>query len=261
MSNLRLILQEALNKAGRILMRRFGSVSIRYKGRSDLLTQADLESQDAILDLIRRKLPGHDYRAEENARKDTGSPYLWVIDPLDGTTNFAHGYPVACVSIALLHRGRPVLAGVHDPFRREIFLAERGRGTKLNGRAVRVSTTRRLSESLLITGFPYDRAEKSRFYTEFYRSFMTRSHDVRRSGSAALDMAWIAAGRADGYWEFNLCPWDVAAGLLLVREAGGKVTDFDNRSWRHVDDFGRQTLATNGKIHAAMLKVITAQSK
>lgn len=256
--DLRTVLEEALEKAGRILMRRFGSVSIRYKGRADLLTQADLESQKAILDLIHRRLPGHDYRAEEKASKDTGSPYLWVIDPLDGTTNFAHGYPVACISIALLHHGQPLLAGVHDPFRRETFLAQRGRGTELNGRPVHVSTTRRLSDSLLITGFPYDRAKKSRFYTEFYRSFMIRSHDVRRSGSAALDMAWIAAGRADGYWEFNLCPWDVAAGLLLVTEAGGKVTDFRNRPWSCVDDFGCQTLATNDRIHSAMLSVISA---
>ncbi len=238
-------------------MRRFGSVSIRYKGKADLLTQADLESQEAILGLIRRRFPGHDYRAEEKERKDTGSPYLWVIDPLDGTTNFAHGYPVACISIALLHRNKPILAGVFDPFRQECFLAEKNRGAKLNGKPIHVSRVNRLSESLLITGFPYDRSEKSRFYTEFYRSFMIRSHDVRRSGSAALDLAWIAAGRADGYWEFNLCPWDVAAGCLLVTEAGGKVTDFSSRVWRRVDDFGRQTLATNGRIHSAMKSVIS----
>ncbi|MBI5242034.1 MAG: inositol monophosphatase [Elusimicrobia bacterium] len=252
----RRVLVEALDRAGRVLRRRFGSVSIRYKGRANLLTQADLESQAAVLGLIRRRLPGHDYRAEEKACRDTGAEYCWVIDPLDGTTNFAHGYPVGCVSIALLRRGRPVLAGVHDPFREERFLAEAGRGTTLNGRPVRVSTAGRLSSALLITGFPYDRAERSRYYAEFYRAFMVRCHDVRRSGSAALDLAWTAAGRADGFWEFNLAPWDVAAGLLLVREAGGKVTDFRGRPWDGVAAFGRQTLASNGRIHAAMLRVI-----
>ena len=255
-ADFRAVLDEALDRAGRVLLRRFGSVRISYKGRANLLTEADLESQKAILDIIRRRLPGHDFKAEEKALRDTGSQYLWLIDPLDGTTNFAHGYPAACVSIALLRRGRPVLAGVHDPFRGERFLAEAGRGARLNGRPARVSTPRRLSQALLITGFPYDRAERSRFYTEFYRSFMLRCHDVRRSGSAALDLAWVAAGRAEGFWEFNLSPWDVAAGLLLVREAGGQVTDFRGRPWREVGEFGRQTLASNGRVHGAMLRVI-----
>ncbi|MFA6004723.1 MAG: inositol monophosphatase family protein, partial [Elusimicrobiota bacterium] len=194
------------------------------KGRANLLTQADQESQAAILGLIRRRFPDHDFYAEEKARKDTGAEFSWIIDPLDGTTNFAHGYPACCTSIALLRHGRPVWAGINDPFRGERFLAEAGRGARLNGRPIRVSKTRRVEDSLLITGFPYDRAQRSRIYTEFYRKFMIRCHDVRRSGSAALDLAWIAAGRADGFWEFKLSPWDVAAGLLLVREAGGKVT-------------------------------------
>jgi myo-inositol-1(or 4)-monophosphatase len=255
-AELRRVLKEALDRASRVLRRRFGSVSIRYKGPVNLLTQADLESQEAILDLIRRRLPSHDYRAEEKACRDTGSEYVWVIDPLDGTTNFAHGYPVSCVSIALLRRGRPILAGVHDPFRDERFLAEAGRGTRLNGKPVRVSAVRSLSRSLLITGFPYDRNKRPGFYTGLYRDFLVRCHDIRRSGSAALDMAWIAAGRADGFWEFHLSPWDVAAGLLLVREAGGKVSDFRGRPWDGIAAFGRQTLASNGRVHAAMLKVL-----
>src|SRR5581483_10421463 len=134
--------------------------------------------------------------------------------------------------------------------------ARRGRGCRLNGRSCHVSRTARLAESLVITGFPYDRVEHSRFYVEYYRKFMTLTHDVRRSGSAALDMAWIAAGRADGYWEFNLSPWDVAAGWLLVEEAGGKVTDFRGKSWRDLERMGRQTLASNGRVHTAMLKVL-----
>ena len=254
-------LNEALDLAAKIMLRRFGKVRIAYKGRANILTRADIESQEAILGLIRRRLPGHDFRAEEDGVKDTGSDFVWVIDPLDGTTNYAHGYPAACVSIAALYRGEPLLAGVHDPFRNERFTAEAGRGARLNGKPIRVSKPGRLSESLLITGFPYDRAERSRYYVEFYRRFMVRCHDVRRSGTAALDMAWIAAGRAEGYWEFNLCPWDVAAGLLLVREAGGKVTDFSGRPWKDLDSFGRQTLASNGLIHREMLKVLGPRAR
>ena len=253
---LRRALNDALDRGSRIMLRHFGKVRAAYKGRANLLTRADTESQEAILELIRRRLPGHDFRAEEDGLKTTGSDFVWVIDPLDGTTNYAHRYPAACVSIALLHQGLPLLAGVHDPFRHERFTAEAGRGARLNGRPIRVSTTPTLSSSLLITGFPYDRAERSRYYVEFFRRFMERCHDVRRSGTAALDMAWIAAGRADGYWEFNLCPWDVAAGLLLVREAGGRVTDFSGRPWKELDSFGRRTLASNGLIHREMLKLL-----
>lgn len=250
------VLATALKRAGRVLRKRFGKVAMGYKGRANLVTAADLESQEAVLETIRRAFPEHDYLAEESASKKTGAEFLWVVDPLDGTTNFAHGYPVGCVSIGLLRGGVPVLGGIYDPFRRERFTARRGRGARLNGRRIRVSPARAVSESLLVTGFPYDRAERSRFYVEFYRSFMTSCHDVRRSGSAALDLAWIAAGRADGFWEFNLSPWDVAAGALLVAEAGGTVTDFRGRPWRGLEDFGRQTLASNGRIHSEMLKTL-----
>lgn len=255
-SSFRPVLVEALEKSGRILRKHIGRAEVRYKGRADLVTQADLESQEAILSVLRRRLPGHDFRAEESGVKETGSDYLWIIDPLDGTTNYAHGYPSYCISMGLIHKGSPLLAGVYDPCRDELFSAQAGRGARLNGKTIRVSPTARLEGSLLITGFPYDRAERSRFYIEFYRTFMTRSHDVRRSGSAALDMAWIAAGRADGFWEFNLSPWDVAAGLLLVREAGGKVTDFSGKDWNDPDTFGKQTLATNGRVHGEMLKIL-----
>ncbi|MBI5631197.1 MAG: inositol monophosphatase [Elusimicrobia bacterium] len=254
--SLRKILLEALEKSGEVLRRRFGKVSVRYKGRANLVTQADLESQRAILSVLRRRVPRHDFIAEEKKRRSSGSDFLWIIDPLDGTTNYAHGYPAACVSIGLLRLGEPVLGGVYDPFRRECFTAERGVGAALNGKPLRVSAAKSLKESLLVTGFPYDRAKHSKFYIEFYRSFMVRCHDVRRSGSAALDMAWIAAGRADGFWEFNLSPWDVCAGLLLVREAGGRVTDFSGQEWRQPDNFGRQTLATNGLVHEEMLRLL-----
>ncbi len=258
MNAARRALEQALTKGGDILLKRFGKAKIRFKGRANIVTQADVESQRAILDVIQRLCPGHDYKAEESGVRATGSEYVWLIDPLDGTTNYAHGYPASCVSIGLLRRGKPVLGGVLDPFRAERFTAERGKGARLNGKRLRVSAPRRLEDSLLVTGFAYDRGEdqRSRFYVELYRRFMVRCHDVRRSGAASLDMAWIAAGRADGFWEFGLSPWDVAAGWLLVQEAGGKVSDFSGKPWTDVETLGKQTLATNGRVHGAMLGVI-----
>ncbi|MBI4375640.1 MAG: inositol monophosphatase [Elusimicrobia bacterium] len=248
-------LSEALEKAGAVLRRHFGRVEVRYKGKANIVTLADLRSQAAILAVLRRRFPEHDYRSEESAVKESGSDYCWIIDPLDGTTNYAHGYPVACVSIGLLYRGRPLLGGVYDPFRDECFVARQGRGARLNGRPMRVSKVSDLRASLLVTGFAYDRARRSRFYVEFYRRFMVVCHDVRRSGSAALDLAWVAAGRADGFWEFKLNPWDVAAGAVLVSEAGGMVTDFSGQAWRGIADLGRETLATNGALHRQMLSL------
>lgn len=252
----RAALSEALDEAGDVLKRRFGRVRARLKGRANLVTEADLASQKAVVRVLKRRCPGHDWRCEEDEARDTGSDFVWVVDPLDGTTNYAHGYPSSCVSVGLLHRGRPLLGGVQDPFRGERFTAERGKGARLNGRTIKVSSPRRLSDSLFITGFAYDRAEKSRYYVELYRRFMIAGHDVRRSGAAALDLAWIAAGRAEGFWEFGLSPWDVAAGRLLVEEAGGKVTDFSGRGWERLEDYGAQTLAANGRVHGDMLALI-----
>ncbi|MDE2038713.1 MAG: inositol monophosphatase [Elusimicrobia bacterium] len=249
-------LAQALEGSGKILRRHFGRARVSFKGRANMVTQADLESQGWILSLIRSRFPDHDYLAEEDGAKKTGARHVWVVDPLDGTTNYAHGYPVCCVSIALLEGVRPLLAGVYDPFREEVFLAEAGAGASLNGRSLRVSKARRLSDSLLITGFAYDRAERSAYYAEIFRDVLTRCHDLRRSGSAALDLAWVAAGRADGFWEQELKPWDVAAGLLLVREAGGRVGDFDGKGWDRLECFGRRTLATNGRLHAELATVL-----
>ena len=254
------LLRSTILRAGAVLSRRFGKVGYKQKRRADLLTVADLESQKVILTAIRRAFPGDDYKAEEDEVRLTGSEYLWIIDPLDGTTNFAHGYPVSCVSIGVLRNGKPYLGGVYDPFRKELYLAENGRGAFLNGRRMRVSKTPKVAASLLITGFAYDRAERPDFYLAPFKSFMTRSHDVRRSGSAALDMAWIAAGRADGFWEFKLNPWDVAAGLMLVTEAGGKVTDFSGKPWTDWRKMGEQTLATNGRVHAEMIAVLSKRA-
>ena len=252
----RSLLSQALERAGKILRKHFGKARVTYKGRADLLTQADLESQESVLALIRARFPDHDYQAEEKGSKLTGAEYVWVIDPLDGTTNYAHGYPASCTSIGLLRRGRPVVGGIYDPFRDEAFLAEAGRGARLNGKTMSVTRVNQVAKALLITGFAYDRAERSKYYIEFYRDFMTRCHDVRRSGTAALDLAWIAAGRADGFWELGLSPWDVAAGLLLVQEAGGRVSDFFGKPWASREQFGKQTLATNGKIHKEMMTVL-----
>lgn len=250
------VLRGALLKAGAVLKRYFRKTGYSLKGPSNLLTRADLESQEAVLELITRNFPAHDYLAEEQASRLTGAESLWVLDPLDGTTNYAHGFPAACVSIALLKGGKPALGGVYDPFREELFAAERGKGAFLNGKRLRVSAVRRLSRSLLLTGFPYDRARFGSFYSSFYVDFMKICHDIRRSGSAALDLAWTAAGRADGYWELKLNPWDVAAGRLLVEEAGGKITDFEGKPWKEIGAYGVFTLASNGLVHSEMLAMI-----
>lgn len=251
------LLKKALLCSGRILTAKFGKVSWRQKRPADLVTDADLASQNAILGLIRRYFPNDDFRAEEDAVRDSGAEMTWVIDPLDGTTNYAHGYPASTVSIGVLRRGVPVLGGVYDPSRKELFLAERGHGATLNGRKLRVSATRGVKDSLLITGFPiYGRSESLDKHLARFKAFLQACHGVRRSGSAALDLAWVAAGRADGFWESNLSPWDVAAGWLLVAEAGGRVTDFAGRPWRWHGALGAQTLASNGRVHAGMLKVL-----
>ena len=271
------VLKKALKAGGAVLTKYFGRVSYELKGRANLLTEADLRSQKEVIAVIKKAFPGHDILAEEdplpspfglepkaddldqkpkslwNKPKERG---LWIIDPLDGTTNYAHTFPVAAVSIGFMAGGRVMAGGVFDPFRRELFWAGRGRGSFLNDLRIKVSAAPKLSASLLVTGFPYDRAERADYYCSFFSKFMRISHDVRRMGAASLDLAWLAAGRTDGYWEFGLKPWDVAAGRLLVEEAGGKVTDFSGRPWKRTEDYGAQTLATNGKIHAEMLKII-----
>ncbi len=250
------LLRSTILRAGKVLARHFGKVTYKQKRRADLLTIADLESQKTILDAIRRAYPQDDYKAEEDEVKLTGAEYLWIVDPLDGTTNYAHGYPVSCVSIGVLKMGAPQLGGVYDPFRKELFLAQKNMGATLNGKRLGVSKTAIITDSLLITGFAYDRAERADYYLARFKAFMKQAHDIRRSGSAAMDMAWIAAGRADGFWEYELNPWDVAAGMLLVQEAGGTVTDFNGDEWKDWRAMGKQTLATNGLIHASMLKIL-----
>jgi myo-inositol-1(or 4)-monophosphatase len=237
-------------EAGSLLMEHFSRhVKIEYKGDVDLVTVADRQSEALIIDRIRQHFPTHDVMGEEGTRIETGSDYKWYVDPLDGTTNFAHGYPVFCVSLAVDYRGERIAGVIYDPTRDELFAAEKGSGARLNAQPIHVSATARLAECLVGTGFPsHKRHQNPNIY--FYHQITLRSHGVRRAGSAALDLCNVAAGRYDGFWEFNLNPWDTAAGVLMVEEAGGRVTDFAAGPFQIAS---RETLASNGLVHDALL--------
>ena len=244
-------MQVMAREAGSLLMDYFRQhVKIEYKGDVDLVTVADRESEALILERIRKPFPTHDVMGVEGTRIETGSEYKWYVDPLDGTTNFAHGYPVFCVSLAVERRGQRVAGVIYDPTRDEMFSAELGSGARLNGQAIHVSATANLGECLVATGFPSQKRHKNpNIY--FYHQITLRTHGVRRAGSAALDLCNVASGRYDGFWEFNLNPWDTAAGVLMVEEAGGKVTDFSGGQFQIAS---RETLASNGPVHAALLR-------
>ena len=238
--------------AGALLMQYFArGVETEYKdqGEADLVTVADRASEKLIVERVRAQWPDHDIVGEEGTRTAHGSEWRWYIDPLDGTTNFAHGYPVFCVSIGVEHIGELVAGVLYDPTRDELFQAEKGSGALLNGKPIHVSKNTRLAESLIATGFP-SRKRHQNPNIHFYHEFTMRSHGVRRAGSAALDLAYVACGRYDAYWEFNLNPWDTSAGVLLVREAGGIVTRFDGSTFRIESD---EVLASNGKLHPEMM--------
>jgi myo-inositol-1(or 4)-monophosphatase len=244
--------------AGRLLAGRFGrSLRVSNKSELDLVTEADLASERLIIDRIKTYYPRHAILAEESG---TNSPaadgnqgdWRWIIDPLDGTTNYAHGYPCFCVSIGLEHKGNLELGIVYDPMRDELFTAERGEGAALNGKRIRVSSVPNLASALLCTGFPYDVRERSEFARHF-ANFIMNAQGVRRDGAAALDLAYVAAGRFDGFWEEGLKPWDVAAGALLIEEAGGKVSDYRGGP---LDIFNPPILASNGLIHEEMMRVL-----
>jgi len=241
-------------EAGALLMQYFHQgLKIEYKGDADLVTAADRASEKLIRERISQQFPGHDVLGEEQGLNDQGSDYRWYVDPLDGTTNFAHGYPVFCVSMGLEHRSgaeaKRVAAVVYDPTRDELFSAERGRGAQLNDKPMHVSKATQLKECLLATGFPSHKRHKNP-NIHFYHQITLRTHGVRRAGSAALDLCNVASGRFDGFWEFNLNPWDTAAGVLIVEEAGGKVSRFDGSPFR-IDS--SETLASNGLVHDALV--------
>ncbi len=247
----------AAHAAGRIHLKRLSHTNISRKSNAiDLVTEADHESEAAVIDVLQRTFPDHTILAEEGSESSSAAgEHRWVIDPLDGTTNFAHTFPQFCVSIAYERRGRVQLAVIFDALKRELFVARRGAGASLNRKPIRVSHVRTLEMSLLATGFPYDRRERRRFYLCFWEAFMLRTHGVRRTGSAALDLAWVACGRIDAFWEFGLKPWDVAAGSLLVEEAGGHVSNMDGTT---LDIGAAQILASNGRLHQHMIEAIAA---
>lgn len=237
-------------EAGALLMGYFRQrVKVEYKGEVDLVTVADRQSEALILERIRAHWPHHDVIGEEGARVESGSDYRWYVDPLDGTTNFAHGFPVFCVSLALEHKGRRIAGVIYDPTRDELFTAEQGSGAYLNSEKIRVSKIENLAECLVATGFPsHKRHQNPNIF--FYHQITLRTHGVRRAGSAALDLCCVACGRFDAFWEFNLNPWDTAAGVLIVEEAGGTITDFQSGPFRIES---RETLASNGLVHQALL--------
>ncbi len=231
---------------------------VMFKGVVDLVTHFDRKAQDLIFGHLAAAFPNHAFLAEEELSRKGTSRFRWIIDPLDGTTNFSHTFPVFCVSIALEHEGRTVLGVVYDPMRAELFEAVRGGGAFLNGSRIRVSGIRDLGKSLLATGFPYD-VRTSRFNNvEEFKAFIVRAQAIRRCGSAALDLCYLACGRFDGFWEMKLRPWDVAAGAVIVEEAGGRITDFRGRRF---DPYKGRALASNGLIHDEMRDVLNGLVK
>jgi myo-inositol-1(or 4)-monophosphatase len=250
------VMCDIAGEAGALLVEYFHQhLKIEYKGDADLVTAADRASEVLIRERIRQHWPTHDVLGEEQGLSDQGSEYRWYVDPLDGTTNFAHGYPVFCISIALERQspegqGERIAAVIYDPTRDELFSAEQGKGARLNDKAIHVSKTAALKESLLGTGFPSHKRHKNpNIY--FYHQITLHTHGVRRAGSAALDLCNVAAGRYDGFWEFNLNPWDTAAGVLIVEEAGGKVTRFDGSPF---ELNSHETLASNGLLHEGLMQ-------
>jgi myo-inositol-1(or 4)-monophosphatase len=244
----------AAKKAGLILKRKLGKKRrVGYKGIVNLVTEMDILAEKIIVSALQKHFPDHSILAEEQTSKKRFSPYQWIIDPLDGTTNYAHCFPIFCVSIALAKDGEPILGVVYDPTRDELFVTEKNKGARLNGRKLHVSSESNLSRSLLATGFPYDIRESPINNFDHFYNFAIRAQAVRRAGSAALDLCYVAAGRFDGFWEMKLAPWDLAAGKLMVQEAGGMATDFFGKP---LGLSGKHVLASNGKIHKAMLRLV-----
>jgi len=246
---------EAVVRAGDLQMAHFGrAFQIDKKSAIDLVTEVDLAVERMFRALIAERFPDHQVLAEEmGGAASVPSGPCWVFDPIDGTTNYAHGLPIFCASLALEIDGVPELAAVYDPNRRELFTAERGGGAHLNGVPLHVSSAAQLVDSLLVTGFPYDVHARVDDIVGLFGAFVGRARAVRRLGSAALDLCWVAAGRMDGFWEADLKPWDVAGGALVVAEAGGRVTATDGSAFT---SRGGNVLASNGVIHDAMIDVI-----
>lgn len=245
---------EAVTLAGAIQRAKFGTVlRVDKKGAIDLVTEVDLEVERAVRALLGARFPTHAILAEELGGSGAGHSHRWVFDPLDGTTNFTHGVPIFCASLALEIDGEAVVGAVFDPNRRELFTAERGVGAWLNGAPLRVSTTDALIDALLVTGFPYDVHATLDEVMGLFAAFVAEARAIRRLGSAAIDLCWVAAGRMDAFWEERLQPWDTRAGALIVEEAGGRVTGVDGGPW---DPAAGHILASNGRLHEAMRQVV-----
>ncbi|MGB7068323.1 MAG: inositol monophosphatase family protein [Pyrinomonadaceae bacterium] len=246
---------ETAREAGQILIEKFGRITVMKKGDINLVTEADLASEALIIERIRSYYPKHSILAEESGEAVVSggdTAWKWIIDPLDGTTNYAHGYPCFCVTIALEHKGAIVIGVTYDPTRDELFAAEKGRGSSLNNKPIRVSSTNNIGDSLIVTGFPYDFKQREHF-ARHLTNFLLNSRGIRRDGSAAIDMAYVACGRFDGFWEEGLNPWDVAAGKLLIEEAGGYVTRYDGSL---LNIYELPIVASNGLIHDSMLQIL-----
>ncbi|MBE3598897.1 MAG: inositol monophosphatase [Limnochordaceae bacterium] len=250
----------AAERAGRLLRehwQEFLAAGIGFKGPVDLVTEGDRRSEAAIVEIIRSRHPDHDLLTEERGALGEGADHRWLVDPLDGTTNYAHGFPVFAVSVAVEYRGQLQAAAVYEPVSERSYVAGRGRGAWRNGRRLTVSTVEELDRSLLATGFAYDlREAEEETNLDHFDHFSRAAQGIRRLGAAAMDLCWVAEGWLDGFWEYRLHPWDVAAGILLVEEAGGRVTGFrgealDLRQLRLVN-----IVASNGRIHDAMLRVL-----
>ena len=245
----------AAHQAGKLLVARMGSPRTVHTKRSDidLVTEVDRASERMLHDAIRRRFPAHGFQGEERIRTNPDAPFQWVVDPLDGTTNFVHGVPVFAISMALIRHDELLVGVIHDPTQRETFTVIKGSGAWLNGRRIRVSGTRRLAQSLLSTGFSANFRTHPTPYLRWFAAFQSRTHAVRRMGCTSLSLAYVACGRQDGLYEQDLMPWDIAAGLLLVQEAHGRVTDFQGHPVRLEEG---AVVASNGRIHNEMLKFL-----
>ena len=253
------LLITATRAAGAHVKDRFHtSFTIENKaGVNNIVTEVDKQSEAIIISMIRAHYPEHTILAEESGLKETSSEYEWIIDPIDGTTNFAHGIPLCCVSVGLRKGGELVLGAVYNPMMGEFFFAEKGQGAYLNDVQIHVSKKEDFASACLVTGFPYRMPEHGEHPIKVFERFIMKGLPVRRLGSAALDLCWVACGRFDGFWEYNLSAWDVAAGYLIVEEAGGQLSNFEGGK---TDVFDRETLATNGKIHEPMRKLIKGEA-
>ena len=247
---------DAAKSAGLLLKRNIGRRhTIEFKGVIDVVTEMDIKAEDMIMKTIKARFPEHGILTEESFEQKSGSGYRWIIDPLDGTTNYSHGFPIFCVSIALEREGEIILGVVFNPMLNELFTAEKGNGAYLNSKRIRVSGISELTKSLLATGFPYDVRTSPDNNISHFANFAVRVQAIRRAGSAALDMCYVACGRFDGFWELKLKPWDTAAAMLIIKEAGGIVTDFKGSAFSL---YSGETLASNGLVHDEMIEILNA---